>query len=235
MTKRFSGLPDQPVTESVTETLNQHPDLTFCYPVYSLTEDPDSVVVIALAKDNRAYFLCFNPEDKRWEQLMETDIPEAITDEIPVDEEEINDQLRQHYDDQDLEPAGYPDNPVLGTVQGFPNEPLTDTQIEVIIEQHPMIGEVMPLVNIADGDGTIALIFFYNDFLREQRITAATGYEPEIGEWRLIASAESSDPDLDQALEQLEGAYAHWVDNHYTIDEIQPIEDPEMPSNPDSG
>lgn len=227
MTKRFSGLPDQPVTESVTETLNQHPDLTFCYPVYSLAEDPDSVVVIALAKSDRSYFLYFNPEDKRWEQLMETDMPEAITDEIPVAEEEINDQLKQHYDNQDLEPAGYPGDPVLGTVQGFPNEPLTDTQIEVMLEQHPMIGEVMPLVNTAVGNGTIALIFFYNDFLREQRITAATGYESEIGKWQLIASAESSDPDFDQALEQLQAAYAQWVDNHYTIDEIQPIEDPE--------
>jgi hypothetical protein len=227
MTKGFSGLPAQPITESITETLNQHPDLTFCYPIYSLAEDPDSVVVITLAKGNRAYFFYFNPEDKQWEQLMETDRPEAITDEIPVAEEEINDQLRQHYDDQDLEPAGYPGDPVLGTVHSFPNEPLTDTQIGVMLEQHPMMGEVMPLVNTADGDRTIALIFFYNDFLREQRITAAAGYEPTISEWQLIASVESSDPDFDQALEQLQTAYAQWVGNHYTIDEIHPIEDPE--------
>ena len=85
----------------------------------------------------------------------------------------------------------------------------------------------MPLVNIADGGRTIALIFFYNDFLREQRITAAAGYEPTISEWQLIASVESSDPDFDQALEQLQTAYAQWVGNHYTIDEIHPIEDPE--------
>ena len=89
MTKGFSGLPAQPVTESITEMLNQHPDLTFCYPVYSLAEDPDSVAVITLAKGNRAYFFYFNPEDKRWEQLMETDRPEAITDEIPVAEEPV--------------------------------------------------------------------------------------------------------------------------------------------------
>ncbi len=90
-----------------------------------------------------------------------------------------------------------------------------------------MIGEVMPLVNTADGDGTIALVFFYDNFIREQRITAAVGYEPEAGEWRLIESAESADPELDEALEQLEIAYATWVDTHYTIDEIKPIENPE--------
>lgn len=227
MTKGFSGLPDHPVTEAVTEALNQHPDIKFCHPVYNLADDPDSVVVIALAKGDRAYFLYFNPEDKQWEQLAETAMPEAVTDKISFGDGEIDDRLKQHYDNQDLEPAGYPNDPVLGAVQSFPNKPITDTQIEIMQEQHPMIGEVIPLVNTADSEATIALIFFYNDYIGEQRITAATGYEPETGEWQLIASAESSDPDLNQALEQLQTAYAHWVANHYTIDEIHPIEDPE--------
>jgi hypothetical protein len=183
--------------------------------------------VIALAKEEQAYFLYFNPEDKQWEQLANTDLPKAVTDDIPFDERDIDDQLRQHYDDQDLEPAGHPNDPILGVVEHFPKKPMTEPQIAKMQDQHPMIGEVMPLINAADGEGTIALIFFYDDIIGEQRITAATGYEPETDEWQVIASADSADPDLDQALEQLQAAYVHWVDYHYTMDEIQPIEDPE--------
>lgn len=227
MTRGFSGLPDHPVNEAATQALDQHSDLEFCHPVYHLADDPDSVIVIALAKDNRAHFLYFNPENQQWEQLVATDMPKAVTDDIPLDEQEIDERLMQHYEEEEIEPAGYPNNPVEGAIQGFPSEPLTERQIETIQQQHPMIGEVMPLVNTADGDRTIAMIFFFNDIIGEQRITVATGYEPEIGEWELIDSAVSSDPDLDQALEQLRDMYATWVANNYTMDEIQPIEDPE--------
>jgi len=227
MTGEFSGLPDHPITETDTQALDQHPDIEFCHPVYRRVEDPESVVVIVLARDDRAYFLYFNPETRQWEQLVETDMPEAVTDDIPFDQDIVDDRLNQHYDQEDLEPAGYPGNPVLGAVQNFPSEPLTERRIETMQRQHPMIGEVMPLVRAAEGSRIIALIFFFDDLMGGQRVTAAAGYEPETGEWELIASAESSDPELDASLEQLQTAYAHWVDAHYTLDEIQPIEDPE--------
>lgn len=227
MPKAFSGLPDRPVTEVETQALDQHSDIDFCHPVYQLADDPESIVVIVLAKDDRAYFLYFNTERRRWEQLVDTDMPEAVTDEIPFEEDVVEDRLHQHYDLEDLEPAGYPGDPVLGAVQNFPSQPLTEQQIEQMQRQHLMIGEVVPLVRTADGTGILALIFFFDDVFGGQRITAAAGYHPEIGEWELIASAESSDPNLDDSLEGLQTAYAHWVDAHYTMDEIQPIEDPE--------
>lgn len=227
MASGFAGLPDHPVTEADTQALDQHSALDFCHPVYGLSEDPEAIVLITLAKDDRAYFLVFNPEAQQWEQLVTTEMPDTVTDEIPFNEDEIDERLSRYYDEEEIEPVGFPGDPVVGAVQGFPQEPLTDQQIKAIQAQHPMIGEVMPLVNRADGNGTIALIFFFDDFIGEQRITAAVGYEPKLGEWQLIDSAKSSDPELDQTLEQLRDAYATWVANHYTMDDIQPIENPD--------
>ncbi len=130
MTKALSGLPDNPVTEGVTQAIDQHPDIDFCHPVYTLAEDPNSVVVIAVGKDHRAHFLYFNPENQQWEQLLETEIPKAVTDKIPFDEQDVDERLEQYYDQEELEPAGYPTDPVRGAVQNFPSEPLTDRQIE---------------------------------------------------------------------------------------------------------
>lgn len=225
MPSGFAGLPDRPVTEGDTRALHRHSAITFCHPVYQLADDPDSIVVIALAKDDRAYFLYYDPEDQQWEQLVATDLPETVTDDIPFSEDVVDDRLYRHYNEDDLEPAGYPSDPVRGAIQGFPAEPLTDTQLETMQRQHPMIGSVMPLVNRAGDGRTIALIFFFDDVIGEQRITAAAGYDPEFGEWQLIDSARSSDPELEQELEHLRDRYATWVADHYTLDEIDLIED----------
>lgn len=226
MPKSFSGLPSRPVSKSTTQALDHHPEFAFCYPMYSRSEDPEAVVVLALGKKDQAYVLSYNPDEHQWEQLVATTIPEDITEEIPVDDAELIEELQRHYDDEELTPAGYPNNPLLGTIRGFPQEPLTPDQINTLHRQHPMIGDLMPLVD-RRGGGTIALIFFFDDVLDQQRITAVVGYEPNIGEWQLIDSAESSDPTLDQALDHLRDAYANWVATHYTLDEIDPIENPE--------
>lgn len=226
MSKGFSGLPDRPVTEAETQAIDQHPDFDTCHPMYQLVDDPESVVVIILKKTDRAYLLYFNSERQQWEQLLNTKIPESVTDKIPF-EEGIVEEVNQHYDPEDLKPVGYPGNPVDGSVRNFPKQPLTDRQIETILERHPMINEVLPLVSASDSGGIIAGIFFFDDLIEDRRVTTAIGYEPEIGEWEVIASAESSDPQLDESLDGLETAYTHWVDNDYTMDMIQPIEDPE--------
>ena len=227
MTNGFPGLPSRPVTGAETRALDQHSSFDFCHPIYHLVDDPESIVVIILKKDDHAYFLFFNSTSQQWERLIDTTTPESVTDEIPFEEEIIEERLNPHYDQEDLKPAGYPWDPVEGSIHNFPSQPLTDEQIKQMQERHPMINEVMPLVRTADGSSIIAGIFFFDDLIEEQRVTTAVGYEPEAGEWELIASAESADPQLDESLAGLETAYAHWVDAHYTMDMIQPIESPE--------
>jgi hypothetical protein len=223
----FTSFPDHPLADADIRAIDQHATLDFCISVYRLAADTDANVVITIGKEDRIHLLCYNPEDQQWERIDTIDRPESIAEEIPFDEDELSDQVLRHYDEEDLESAGYSDNPFLGLIKQLPEEPLTDEYLDMIQNRQPVLAGIIPLVRRQSDKRVIAAIFIFEDVIERQRIIAALGYEPDEGNWQLFSSVEGSDPNRTKALERLEVTYAQWVRNRYSLDEIHIIENPE--------
>lgn len=223
----FTSFPDHPLADADIRALDQHTALDFCIPAYRLVADTDAIVVIAIGKDDRIHLLCYNPEDQQWERIDTIDRLESITEEIPLDEDDLTARLLRHYDEEDLEPTDYSTNPFLGLIQQLPEEPLTDDDLDMIQTQQPIISSMIPLVRRQSDNRVIAIILIFEDFIEQQRIVAGIGYDPDDGDWQLFSTVEGSDPNRRKAIKRLELTYAQWIGNRYSLDEIHIIENPE--------
>lgn len=224
----IAGLPDRPLNNAEVDVLNQHADIDGCIPVYALESADDSadIVMLLLFKQGTAYSLLYNPDEQAWEQTQTATVPDSVTDELDFDPDDLDENLLAYYELDDLEPLGFPNDPLQGLVQKFPAEPLSESHLADIRGQ-PMIEGVIPVVSRASDGRTIVVLLIFEHPVELQRIVASVGYDRSISEWQVFDSIEGSDSDREAALTELELSVAAWVDDRYSMDEITINESPE--------
>lgn len=222
----LTSLPDQPLTDAEIQAVQQHPSIEFCFPVYRLKAEPDEIITITIGRNDQAHLLLFDPEEQHWKRLLTTEMPNSVMDQPEFDDEQLENQLQACYDEDEIEPAGYPNNPLLGLIQKFPEEPLSEDHLDRIRGQ-PMIQEAIPLIRWKADKRVITLILVFDDIMQGQRIVAGVGYNPDDASWHMFGSVEGRDSDREEALDELEYDFAAWIANRYSLEEIEHVENPE--------
>lgn len=79
----------------------------------------------------------------------------------------------------------------------------------------------------ASDERIVTLFAIVDDAITQRRIVAALGYEPSTRLWQVIDTVDGTQTNREEALEQLQLLFAHWVDSHYSVDELVFNEEPE--------
>lgn len=222
---QFSSLPPNPLSRGEVEALNEHDAFQFCRAVSRVEAQPDSIVELAIGIDGTASILLFNPAEQQWEQVHKTDIPEGPA-ENPFDREEIDEHVNKYYDEDELEPVSDLAELIPLIVAGFPDEPLERQELIALGEQHPKIANLLSVAEAAASSKSLGVLFFVDDPVEEIRITAVAGFDPDAGTWQLVDSTKSSEPELRQALSQLQETFLTWMDARYSPQEYAPVSNP---------
>lgn len=221
----ISGLPARPLTKATIQTLTSHPKIAFCHPIFQLESEPDAIVAISLGITDQTHLLIYNWNKKRWERMTTVDTV-ALTESAGLDSQAMQNQLKEYYDEEEVEPAGYPHDPMEGLAERLPQEPLSDDQLTEIRDRS-FIVETIPLVRQRSDDHVITLFLVFEDLIEAQRIVGAYGYDTAENGWCLLNAIEEADADRDEVFDNLAVDITEWVTNAYQTKEIRLVEDPE--------
>ena len=108
----------------------------------------------------------------------------------------------------------------------LPPAPLSDEQLTAIRDR-PFITATIPFVRRASDDRVITLFLVFDDPIEPQRLVGAYGYEPTEAAWRVLGTAEGTAADPEPAFDTLAEDTVDWLDNSYSRDDIQLVDDPE--------
>jgi hypothetical protein len=153
----------------------------------------------------------------------------ALTESSGLDAGTIQDGMEEYYDEDDVEPAGYPHDPMEGLAERLPQRPLSDDQLTAIREQN-FIAEAIPLARQRNDDRVITLFLVFEDPLEHQRIVGGYGYDTTENAWCLLNAVEGSESDQDHVFDNLAADITEWVTTAYQSEEIRLVDDPESAS-----
>jgi|GEM_PF-3549418 len=225
----IGGLPARPLTSGDVRSLVTHPDIAICHPVYRLVDDDDAVVSVFLGIGDRFYVLVYDSNEGTWERVETVESWDGLTEDPDIDDAAIDDRLEATYDEDEIEPAGYLDDPLEGFAANLPTEPLTADRVAAIGERD-FIAEAIPFTRRKRDDRYVTFFIAFDDPIESKRFFAGYGYDPDDGRWYVLDSldATSADPDDETVFERLAETVAGWIDDRYPLDELDVDEE----SNP---
>lgn len=218
---RIGSLPDRPLTKGDIQSLATHPDVAVCHPVYRLTDDEDAVVAVFFGFGDRFHILIYDPDEQAWERVDTVESWEGLTEDTGLDENLIQERFDALYDDDEVEPAGYLNDPLEGFALNLPQEPLTGGQIAAIGERE-FIPKAIPFTRRKTDDRYVTFVLAFDEPIERRRFFAAYGYDPDEGAWQVAHSTDVTDVEQDDeaVYEELAKRITNWLTDHYALDEL---------------
>ncbi|MDQ2052752.1 hypothetical protein RBH26_20120 [Natronolimnohabitans sp. A-GB9] len=215
------GLPNRPLTRSDIHALTGHPKIDICHPVYQLVNDEDAIISVFLGVGEQVHVLIFDPEKRAWEKVDSTGSWEGLTEDVGLDDDRLTEQLDAGYDEDEIEPAGYLNDPLEGFAENLPQEPLTAAQITAISDRE-FIPEAIPFTRHQSNDRYVSFVLAFDEPIESRRLFAAYGYNPEMGTWEVAHSLDVTDVDRDDegVFETLAEHITSWITDHYELSEL---------------
>lgn len=189
-TNGLDSLPTRPLTRSDLRSLSSHPSIEICEPVYQLVDDPDAITSLFLGINDQIRVLLFNPNEEHWEVAETVQEPESLTEESGINSISIQKDFETYYDEDEVELTESLEDvsAVLEAFAGnFPNEPLSEAQLEKIAERD-FIFSAIPFVLQKDTNRAVSVLLVYDHPTEAKRMVGGYGFEPEQERWMLISS-----------------------------------------------
>lgn len=186
----LAGLPTRPLTRADLRALSSHPSIDICEPVYQLVDDPDAVTSLFLGINDQIHLVLFNPDDEHWEVAESVQEPESLTEEAGINSVSIQRDFETYYDEDEVELTESLDDvdTVLEAFAGnFPNEPLSETQLEKLGERD-FIFSAIPFVLQKEDNRAVSVLLVYDHPTEAKRMVGGYGFDPDQERWMLISS-----------------------------------------------
>lgn len=221
------GLPDRPLARSDIRALAGHPTIDICHPVYQLAGDDDAIISVFVGVGDRIHVLIYDPEEHTWEQVDSVGSWEGLTEEVGLDDDRLSERIDAAHDADEIEPAGYLNDPLEGFAANLPQEPLTATQITAIGDRE-FIPEAIPFTRRQSDDRYVSFVFAFDEPIENRRLFAAYGYDPVTEAWEVAHSLDVTDIEREEeaAFEELAEHVTAWITDHYELSELAIDEEP---------
>lgn len=232
MIDMIRGLPDRPLTREDVQSLSVHSKVNVCHPVYQLVDDDDAIVSLLFGTGDRLHVLIYDRDKHTWERVDTVDSWEGLTEDTGLDEKLTQERFETVYDDNEVEPAGYLNDPLAGFAGNLPQEPLTGEQIAAISERG-FIPTAVPFTRLKSDGRYVTFVLTFDEPIEERRLFAAYGYNPDEGTWKVAYSTDVTDVEKDdEAIYQnLAERVTGWITDHYSLDELDIDDEPAQASS----
>lgn len=218
----LASLPNHPFSQTEIQALDQHPSLRSCQSIFSLREDPDTIVAIALRTSKQTHLLIYNPQEQQWEKSDTFDTPDSITDPSDLDLDTAIDSFGRYYDEMEVSIAADYAIESEDLIELFPSEALSKDQFEAIRE-HVYILNLSPLARRQSDDRIIIVLIATFDPTDFQGILLGIGYDSTERSWRIIDNLRR--PNLDEeTTNNFMSSISSWTKSRYEDEEIRPTD-----------
>lgn len=206
----IEDLPNRPLQESEVTSIEENAELDVLTSVYRLRENEDAVICIfGLTSDSSAFYV-YNPREKRWERLFETElINDAYSNKAQNIQEQLEEEsakIEEYYDINEIsfvkpdreELTG--DNVLNDVLPLLPGEALSKDQLKEF-RNEPEIRELIPHTYIEKTNNVVMFSISYEDGDTGNNVIALLRYTDEMNTWVNDGEVEHGNDENEETLE----------------------------------